>query len=85
MIIFTFPVIIIIHHNHHTVIIIPILHSFDLFVLIILISLSTLTSQVVVKTVSGSVASWPATGNVTTKPLPVTIIIMIVTLIYHYI
>lgn len=25
----------------------------------------------VVKTVSGSVASWPATGNVTTKPLPV--------------
>ena len=29
------------------------------------------TYQVVVKTVSGSVASWPATGNVTTKPLPV--------------
>ena len=28
-------------------------------------------SQVVVKTVSGSVASWPATGNVTTRPLPV--------------
>lgn len=27
--------------------------------------------QVVVKTVSGSVASWPATGNVTTRPLPV--------------
>ena len=25
----------------------------------------------VVKTVSGSVASWPATGNVTTRPLPV--------------
>ena len=24
-----------------------------------------------VKTVSGSVASWPATGNVTTQPLPV--------------
>ncbi len=24
-----------------------------------------------VKTVSGSVASWPATGNVTTRPLPV--------------
>ena len=24
-----------------------------------------------VKTVSGSVASWPATGNVTTKPLPI--------------
>ena len=23
------------------------------------------------KTVSGSVASWPATGNVTTRPLPV--------------
>ena len=33
--------------------------------------------QVVVKTVSGSVASWPATGNVTTKPLPVMIIIII--------
>jgi receptor-type tyrosine-protein phosphatase beta len=30
-----------------------------------------LTYQVVVKTVSGSVASWPATGNVTTRPLPV--------------
>ena len=33
------------------------------------------TYQVVVKTVSGSVASWPATGNVTTtttRPLPVT-------------
>ena len=29
------------------------------------------TYQVVVKTVSGSVASWPATGNVTTQPLPV--------------
>ena len=29
------------------------------------------TYQVVVKTVSGSVASWPATGNVTTRPLPV--------------
>ena len=28
-------------------------------------------SQVVVKTVSGSVASWPATGYVTTRPLPV--------------
>ena len=28
-------------------------------------------NQVVVKTVSGSVASWPATGNVTTQPLPV--------------
>jgi hypothetical protein len=27
--------------------------------------------QVVVKTVSGNVASWPATGNVTTRPLPV--------------
>jgi cadherin 5 type 2 (VE-cadherin) len=26
---------------------------------------------VVVKTVSGNVASWPATGNVTTRPLPV--------------
>ena len=24
-----------------------------------------------VKTVSGKVASWPATGNVTTRPLPV--------------
>ena len=30
-----------------------------------------LLPQVVVKTVSGSVASWPATGNVTTRPLPV--------------
>ncbi len=30
-----------------------------------------LTYQVVVKTVSGSVARWPATGNVTTRPLPV--------------
>ena len=30
-----------------------------------------ITYQVVVKTVSGSVASWPATGNVTTQPLPV--------------
>ena len=29
------------------------------------------TYQVKVKTVSGSVASWPATGNVTTRPLPV--------------
>ena len=29
------------------------------------------TYQVVVKTVSGSVASWPATGNVTTRPLPI--------------
>ena len=29
------------------------------------------TYQVVVKTVSGSVASWPASGNVTTRPLPV--------------
>lgn len=29
------------------------------------------TFKVVVKTVSGSVASWPATGNVTTRPLPV--------------
>ena len=29
------------------------------------------TYQVVVKTVSGSVASYPATGNVTTRPLPV--------------
>jgi len=29
------------------------------------------TYQVVVKTVSGSVVSWPATGNVTTRPLPV--------------
>ena len=29
------------------------------------------TYQVEVKTVSGSVASWPATGNVTTRPLPV--------------
>ena len=29
------------------------------------------TYQVVVKTQSGSVASWPATGNVTTRPLPV--------------
>ena len=29
------------------------------------------TYQVVVKTVSGSVASWPATCNVTTMPLPV--------------
>ena len=29
------------------------------------------TYQVVVKTVSGSVASWPATGNVTTRPLAV--------------
>ena len=29
------------------------------------------TYQVVVKTQSGSVFSWPATGNVTTRPLPV--------------
>ncbi|CAG0882993.1 unnamed protein product [Cyprideis torosa] len=29
------------------------------------------TYTVVVKTVSGNVASWPATGNVTTRPLPV--------------
>lgn len=29
------------------------------------------TYEVVVKTVSGNVASWPLTGNVTTKPLPV--------------
>ncbi|XP_046394393.1 tyrosine-protein phosphatase 10D isoform X1 [Ischnura elegans] len=29
------------------------------------------TYQVVVKTVSGKVTSWPATGNVTLKPLPV--------------
>ena len=34
-------------------------------------SILTMKPQVVVKTVSGSVASWPATGNVTTKPLPV--------------
>lgn len=27
--------------------------------------------EVVVKTVSGNVASWPVTGNITTKPLPV--------------
>jgi receptor-type tyrosine-protein phosphatase beta len=30
------------------------------------------TYKVVVKSHSGSVASWPATGNVTTRPLPVT-------------
>ncbi|RWS29718.1 tyrosine-protein phosphatase 10D-like protein [Leptotrombidium deliense] len=29
------------------------------------------TYEVVVKTVSGNVASWPVTGNVTTRPLPV--------------
>ena len=29
------------------------------------------TYQVFVKTKSGSVFSWPATGNVTTRPLPV--------------
>lgn len=29
------------------------------------------TYEVVVKTVSGNVASWPVTGNITTKPLPV--------------
>lgn len=29
------------------------------------------TYEVIVKTVSGNVASWPASGNVTTKPLPV--------------
>ena len=34
-------------------------------------SILTKKPQVVVKTVAGSVASWPATGNVTTKPLPV--------------
>ena len=37
-------------------------------------SLTMSQLQVVVKTVSGSVASWPATGNVTTKPLPVSFI-----------
>ena len=30
-----------------------------------------LLPQVIVKTVSGSVASWPASGNVTTRPLPI--------------
>uniref|UniRef100_T1JB95 protein-tyrosine-phosphatase n=1 Tax=Strigamia maritima TaxID=126957 RepID=T1JB95_STRMM len=30
------------------------------------------TYEIVVKTVSGNVASWPTTANVTTKPLPVT-------------
>lgn len=29
------------------------------------------TYEVVVKSVSGNVASWPATGNITTRPLPV--------------
>lgn len=29
------------------------------------------TYEVVVKTVSGNVASWPVTGNITTRPLPV--------------
>lgn len=30
------------------------------------------TYEVVVKSVSGNVASWPATGNITTRPLPIT-------------